>query len=158
VNLPVNVIFEETAMNYRMILLVVLLVLLTTGFAGCLGEVVDFEDRDWVLESYGEPGDLQMVLEGTEITATFDSDTQEVRGSAGCNSYFGEYEVSNKQLSITALGNTEMYCMEPEGVMEQEQQYLGSLGLAGSFEREDVRFRIICSDGTVLVFRSVEEE
>ena len=141
-------------MNCRMLLLVLLLISLTVGFAGCLGDVVDFEDEDWVLETYGEPGDLQAVIEGTEITAVFDSDTQEVRGSAGCNSYFGEYEVSNKQLSITGLGNTEMYCMEPEGVMEQEEQYLGSFRLAESYEIEDGKLRISCSDGTVLVFQS----
>ena len=145
-------------MNYRIVLLVMLLVLLTIGFAGCLAEVVDFEDKDWVLESYGEPGDLQAVLEGTEITATFDSDTQEVRGSAGCNSYFGDYAVDSCELSILNVGYTEMACLEPEGVMGQEQEYLQLIILAESFEREDAGFYIICSDGTVLAFRSSEEE
>ena len=45
-----------------------------------------------------------------------------------------------------------MYCLEPEGVMDQEEQYLGSLRLAESYEIVDGRLRIICSDGSMLVF------
>jgi len=139
-------------MSYRVKLSIIFLVLLTIGLIACKGGVVAFEDKEWVLESYGEPGDMQPVIEGTEITATFDSETHEVRGSAGCNSYFGDYEVSSKQLSIPALAYTEMACLEPEGVMDQEQQYLQLLRLADSYEMEDNGFHIICSDGSVLVF------
>jgi len=141
-------------MNYRVKLSVIFLVLLAIGLVACKGEAVACEDKRWVLESYGEAGDTQAVIEGTEITATFDSAKHEVRGSAGCNTYFGDYEVDNNQLSITGLGNTEMYCMEPEGVMDQEEQYLQSLRLAGSYEIEGGKLRITCSDGSVLVFSS----
>jgi len=82
----------------------------------------------------------------------FDSAEHEVSGSAGCNSYFGDYEVDGSSLSIPLIGNTEMYCMEPEGVMDQEEQYLQSLRLAESYEVKDGKLRITCSDGTVMVF------
>jgi len=36
-------------------------------------------DAIWVLQSYGEPGNLKAVLEGTEITATFESTKVVVR-------------------------------------------------------------------------------
>lgn len=141
-------------MNYRVRLSVIFLVLLAIGLVACKGGTVAFEDKEWLLESYGEPGNLQAVLEETEITATFDSAKHEVRGSAGCNSYFGDYEVDNSELSIPVLANTEMACLEPEGVMDQEQQYLQALRLAESYEIEDGKLRITCSDGSVLVFRS----
>ena len=141
-------------MNYRAKLSVILLVLLAIGLVACKGGAVAFEDREWLLESYGEPGSVQPVIEGSEITATFDSAKHEVRGSAGCNSYFGDYEVDNCGLSIPLLGNTEMYCLEPEGVMEQEEQYLQSFRLAESYEIEDGKLRLTYSDCSVLVFRS----
>jgi len=141
-------------MNYRVKLSVIFLVLLAIGLVACKGGAVAFEDKEWVLESYGEPANVQSVIQGTEITANFDSTGHEVRGSAGCNSYFGDYEVVNSQLSIPALAYTEMACLEPEGVMDQEQQYLQSLRLAGSYEIEDSKLRITCSDGSVLVFGS----
>lgn len=141
-------------MNYRVKLSVIFLVLLTIGLVACRGGAVAFEDKEWVLESYGEPGNVQSVIEGTEITADFDSAKHEVSGSAGCNSYFGDYQVDKNELSIPVLASTEMACLEPEGVMDQEQQYLQSLGLAESYEIEDGKLRITCSDGTVLVFRS----
>ena len=141
-------------MNYRVKLSVIFLVLLAIGLVACKGGAVTFEDKEWVLESYGEAGDTQAVIEGTEITATFGSAKHEVRGSAGCNSYFGDYEADNSALSIPLVGNTEMYCMEPEGVMEQEEQYLQLIRLAGSYEIEGGKLRITCSDGSVLVFSS----
>lgn len=141
-------------MNYKMKLSITLLLLLVIGLVACKGGGVAFEDREWVLESYGEAGNAQSVIEGSEITATFDGDTREVRGSAGCNNYFGEYEVDGSELSIPTIGNTEMYCMEPEGVMDQEEQYLQLLRLAESYETENSTLRITCSDGSVLVFRS----
>jgi heat shock protein HslJ len=133
---------------------VIIVVLLAIGLVACKGEVAAFEDKEWLLESYGEPDNVHTVIEGTEITANFESATHEVTGSAGCNSYFGDYEVDNHELSIPLVGYTEMYCMEPEGVMEQEQSYLQSLPLAESYEIENGRMHITCSDGSVLIFRS----
>ena len=141
-------------MKYRMVSLLMLFVLLAIGLVACKCVVADFEDMDWVLESHGEPGNTQPVIAGSEITTTFDSATHEVSGSAGCNSYFGNYEVDDNHLAITGLGYTEMACLEPEGVMDQEQEYLQLLILTESYESDDDELRIDCSDGSVLVFES----
>jgi heat shock protein HslJ len=111
----------------------------------------DFEDIKWTLESYGGNGNTKMVLEGTEITATFNSDEHRVSGSAGCNSYFGEYQKDGKELTIKQVGNTEMYCMDPEGVMEQESEYLKLLMHTDSYEVDDEKLQI-SSGNDVLVF------
>ena len=95
-----------------------------------LENLVDPEDTKWVLESYGKRGNLQAVLEGSEITAIFDSAEGQVHGFAGCNTYFGNYHITNNKLSIYEISYTEMYCLEPEGVMEQEEQYLKALRAA----------------------------
>ncbi len=110
------------------------------------------EDTDWVLQSYGEFGNLKDVLTDTEITAEFVSSDGTVEGSAGCNSYSGSYEVKDSQLSIPGpIAATEMYCQEPEGVMEQERQYLELLQAAESYSVEDGELQINCG-GQVLVY------
>ena len=114
---------------------------------------VALEDTIWVLESYGDPENLNAVLEDTEITINFISAEVKMEGSASCNSYFGSYEVEGNQLSIPGpIGATEMYCMEPEGIMEQEQEYLAILQDAESYEIEDDQLQIVSGD-KVLVFK-----
>lgn len=80
------------------------------------------EDTRWILESYGESGNLPTSLEGAEITALFDSGEGQVRRSAGANNYFGSYRMSNNKVSIQQIAQTEMYCLDPEGVIGQERQ------------------------------------
>jgi len=135
----------------KMKILVMLLLSSMIGLASCsYGSSI--EDMDWVLQSYGEFGNLKDVLTDTEITAEFVSSEGTVEGSAGCNSYSGSYEVKDSQLSIPGpIAATEMYCMEPEGVMEQERQYLEILQAAKSYSVEDGELQINCG-GQVLVY------
>jgi heat shock protein HslJ len=108
------------------------------------------EDTIWVLMSYGEPKFERSVLPNTEITVEFISKEGTVKGSAGCNSYFGSYEVEGNQLSIPGpMGVTEMYCMEPEGVMDQEQEYLTILQNAGTYKIEGNQLQIGSGDKTL---------
>jgi heat shock protein HslJ len=68
-------------------------------------------------------------LAGSLLTAWFDAGS--VSGSAGCNSYFGAHLPDNLPL-VEDVAATEMYCQEPEGVMEQEQRFLEVLsGVTG---------------------------
>ncbi len=106
------------------------------------GRSADLENITWILESYGEQGNLQAVLEGTEITAIFDGVEGRVTGSAGANHYFGGYQISENELSIQEIAHTEMYRLDPEGVMEQEQAYLGTLQAAESYEINAGELRI----------------
>ena len=133
-----------------------LLLIVVLGLIACstgTGEDI-LEDTRWVLESYGEPGNLKALIADTEITAEFVSAEETVKGSAGCNSYFGSYELKGSQLSIPGpIGATEMYCMEPEGVMDQEQEYLAALQLAASYEIDGNELQINCSS-QVLIFKS----
>ena len=135
----------------KMKILVMLLLSSMIGLASCsYGSSI--EDTDWVLQSYGEFGNLKDVLTDTEITAEFVSSEGTVKGSAGCNSYFGSYELEDSQLSIPGpIGATEMYCAEPEGVMDQEQEYLATLQLAESYEINGDELRINCGS-QVLIF------
>lgn len=109
------------------------------------------EDTVWVLEAYGEPGNLNDILADTEITAEFISAEGRVKGSGGCNWYEGGYEVTDSQLSIPWLVHTEMYCAEPEGVWGQEEQYFAAMRAAESYQIEGGKL-IITYDGQLLIF------
>ncbi len=87
---------------------------------------------EWELGTIGsKDGTVSSVLSGTTITLIFDEET--LSGSAGCNRYFGSFEVTDDQIAFGAIGSTKMHCGEA-GVMEQEQRYLAMLGEVSSFE------------------------
>lgn len=140
----------------KRILGILSLLIVLLGLIACstgTGEAM-LEDTRWVLESYGEPGNLKAVIADTEITAKFVSAEETVKGSAGCNSYFGGYMLDGSQLSIPGpIGATEMYCLEPEGVMGQEMEYLAVLQSAESHEIDGNELKINCGS-QVLIFIS----
>ena len=114
-------------------------------------ETLTLEDTTWVLESYGEKGNLQAVLEDTEITAEFKSAEGKFGGSGGCNNYFGSYEIKKNELTIKPpIGSTMMACPEP--IMDQEQEYLKLLETTETFQIQNVKLIISCSGNKGLVF------
>jgi heat shock protein HslJ len=48
---------------------------------------------------------------------------------------------------------TEMACLSPEGVMEQEKEFLSALGAAERYQIRDGRLHIACVGDRELVFR-----
>jgi len=137
------------------ILLIVLTAALILAFTGCNGSSSDIlEDTKWILDSFGDRDNPQEVIEGTEITATFNSKDDQVNGSAGCNHYFGDYEIKDG-LSVGMLGSTEMWCGEPEGRMDQETDYLKILQAAEGYTINNGTLTIDCGDN-VLIYTASE--
>ncbi len=120
--------------------------------AACSASESMLDDTKWFLGSYGEQNSLEAIIPDTEITATFDSGEDQVSGSGGCNTYSARYELEGGKLSISEMTSTEIGCVSPEGVMEQEQEFLSLLANAQSFQADDTTLTIICSDGTQLYF------
>ena len=117
----------------------------------CAETAGDFEDTTWVLESYGEPGNLKTVLADTEVTATFNSADARVTGKAGCNNYFGSYEVKSSKLTLPGpIGSTKMSCGEQ--IDKQEYDFLQAFQAAESYKIENGRLHITCGTQT-LVFK-----
>lgn len=143
-------------LKVKVLFVITLLGMLLLVVNACTEATVDtgmLENTKWILDSFGDEGNLREVINGIQITATFDSNESQLRGSAGCNTYFAGYELEGSQLSILGpVGATEMYCMEPEGVMDQEQEYLAILQLAERYEIDSNELRIYC-DGQVLIYR-----
>ena len=106
---------------------------------------VKMEDKTWKLESFGPSDNLTLPLEHTEVTIRFVSSGNEFNGSAGCNSYFGQYQILDGTLSIIPpIGQTEIACPEP--ILSQEVAYLSTLLVAESYQVSGNRLQIICGD------------
>lgn len=88
------------------------------------------------------------VLVGTELTAQFGADGQ-LSGSAGCNNYFGPYQIAGEKITIGSLGSTKKLCAEPAGIMEQESQYLVALQSAATYKVEGERLELRTADGAL---------
>jgi len=61
-----------------------------------------------------------------------------------------QYEVKGSKLSIFEMAFTEMACVSPEGVMEQEQEFLTILANAQSFQADDTTLTIVCEVDPIL--------
>ena len=81
----------------------------------------------------------------TEVTLRFLA--EKLTGSAGCNGYFASYQTGDdRQLSITDIASTEMWCFQPEGIMEQETKFLQWLDEANSYRINDDQLTLYGND------------
>jgi heat shock protein HslJ len=107
---------------------------------------------EWVLVSlHGEA-----PIAGKAITLRFEEGS--VEGSGGCNTYGGSYATSEESLRLSDLYWTEMACMEPEGIMAQEQAYLSALNSAAGYRIENDRLELTDEAGAqVLAFDAASD-
>ena len=142
-------------MKIILISLCIVCTILTVVACGTSGSALD--QNKWSLNSYGEQNNPEQVLDGTEITATFDKGKGEVSGSSGCNTYFASYEIDGNNLSISNLAWTERACLSPVGIMEQEQDFISLLADSESFQVDDTSLTISRSNGRQLYFTIISQ-
>lgn len=107
----------------------------------------DLAGSSWEVIGYNNgTGGVVSVIIDTQITANFGEDGQ-LTGSAGCNDYFGPYETDGQNISMGPFGSDRMACSEPEGIMEQESQYLAALETADTYKIEGLRMNMRTADG-----------
>ena len=109
--------------------------------------------QEWILELITENGQRKEPVAGIEVTLRFSA--EKLTGSAGCNRYFASYQTGNdRQLSITDIASTEMWCFQPEGIMEQETKFLQWLNEANSYRINNDQLILYVNDQEQkLVFR-----
>ncbi len=82
-------------------------------------------------------------------TAVFTAGT--VSGSAGCNRFNASYEIEGEQIRIGPAAATRKFCAEPEGIMEQEQQFLAALEKGHTFQVGPESLELRDEDGALQV-------
>ena len=132
---------KRTTLTIAVMALAVLIVACGAGPVGG----ADLLDTRWVLVTLeGEP-----PLAGRAPSAEFSAD--QISGSASCNSYFGTYEVSGGELNIGDVAHTEMWCEDPEGVMDQEQAFLVALASVTSYRMAGEQLELLDGSGAVIL-------
>ena len=117
-------------------------------------EPASLTGTNWLMTSYNNGrGGMQSPVIGSEITANFSEDGR-LSGSAGCNTYNASYEATEGTISIGMTASTEMACMDPEGVMDQEVLYLAALQNAAVYTIQDDRLEIRDESGAGVAYYS----
>ena len=97
----------------------------------------------WTLTAMTRDG-ANVLLVAQKPTLEFQSDT--LGGSAGCNSYSGDYKTQGEIIQVGALRSTLMACAD-ENAMAQESAYLDALQNARMFELRDNVLKILYGAG-----------
>ena len=125
------------------------LMILAILLAAC-GSGSSLEGTQWRLVSLGGETPLASTA---PPSAEFSAD--EISGSTGCNHYFGAYEVSGSEITIRDVASTEMACMDPEGVMDQEQAFLAALREITAYRLDGDRLEFLDASGSArMVFEA----
>lgn len=105
---------------------------------------------NWDVTSYnnGNQAVVSLILD-TEITAQFGEDGV-LSGFGGCNNYTTSYQVDGESITIGPAASTMMFCEAPEGVMEQEAQYLAALSTAVTFRIDGPRMEMRDAEGAMV--------
>jgi heat shock protein HslJ len=118
------------------------------------------EGTAWMLSAFvaekdveGMAAPLPMVAEplpGTQVTSSFEDGI--VGGSASCNSYGAPFVVDGSALHVETPEATAMECLDPPGIMEQEQTYLDILEGVATYRIHYSQLWLETADGRALVF------
>ena len=130
----------------KRILLLLLGLMLLVACAGSESMVSPLSFTAWQLIEM----DGDIPLPDTSFTIEFSE--VEVSGKAGCNIFSGSYSANEDSITLSDLYSTEMACMEPEGVMEQEQIFLGILRDASTLQMDSEQLTLMDGERRTLVF------
>jgi heat shock protein HslJ len=91
------------------------------------------------------------------ITIGFNPVSKQINGDAGCNSYFGGYDVTLFDLTFTDIGSTKKMC-QPESVMETEQEYVSALSNVGSYRLVNRVLTLYAKSNNAIVISAEKQE
>ena len=103
------------------------------------------DDVTWTLVSFDSITGPQTVIKNSNITLSIDIENRQLGGIGGCNAYGADFVLDDEshQMTISNVISTQMWCEQPEDVMQQEQNYFATL--------EKVRFFTLDEEGLNMV-------
>jgi heat shock protein HslJ len=120
-------------------------------------EPVTLQGTSWLAVSTNNGrGGMVSLISGTEITANFEEDGT-MSGSAGCNTYSAPFEVAGETMTVGMAASTRMFCEVPDGIMEQEAQYLAALQNAATYKIAADRLEIRDREGAGVAYYAVSQ-
>ncbi|MBI9045499.1 MAG: META domain-containing protein [Anaerolineaceae bacterium] len=110
------------------------------------------QGKTWVLTSYN---DSQPIAD-RHPTLNFEAD--QISGTTGCNHYGGTYQIEGDTIRFEGIFSTEMACLEPTGLMEQERIYLDLLRVADQVELNEDVLTFYAESNPIMVFEIQSDE
>jgi len=132
--------------NNITLLLLALSFLITACQQTMPDHAIDLTGQTWNLAAYN---DTQPIA-GHQPTLQFDP--EQISGTTGCNHYGGMYRIKGDTLHFEGVYNTEMACLEPGELMDQERVYLELLGIVDQFELNNDMLIFYAKAIPILVF------
>lgn len=109
---------------------------------------VKLTERKWVLESMdGEKPQLKVAH--NRVTMQFNDTEKRVSGMAGCNRFFGGYEMDGKKLKFSHMGATRMTCPD----IEVEMKFFKILEDTDNFQIKDHQLTLFQKNKVLAVFK-----
>ncbi len=93
---------------------------------------------------------LVTPLLDTRLTMDFGANGG-LSGSSGCNTYTTSYQVNGSNITISQPGGTQKLCEEPEGIMEQESEFINAITAASTFRIDGNTLEIRMTDNQLAV-------
>ena len=133
-------------MTRKLTTLALLLAIFLSACTPSTERAIELDGTCWMLKKMED----QQVLAGTVISLEF-KDGQ-MKGSAGCNAYGAEYSIQARNgITFGSIERNLEACIEPEGVMQQEEQYLRTLWTVTSYQTEGEGLTLFDEQGKVLL-------
>jgi heat shock protein HslJ len=87
-------------------------------------------------------------IQAAQQTLVFDNQGM-ISGNAGCNNYFGTYQVEGNTLTFNEIGSTKMFC--GDGLMAEESAFLTALQEATAYKNTSGSLQIFAADDSTLI-------
>lgn len=110
----------------------------------------DLSDTSWTITGYLTGDGIVSPLADAETVLTFAADGS-ISGTAGCNRLIGKYAATDGALKFDAIGSTQMACLEPEGLMDQETAVIAALESTATYLIEGESLQLFNAEGVVAV-------
>ena len=122
-----------------------------------VAEPTPLEDIEWQASGINNgKGGVQTTANTHLTTAVFSDGT--ISGSTGCNRYNGSYDIKGERIVFGPAAATRKFCAEPEGIMEQEQQFLAALEMASTFQVTPGKLELRDENGSLQIsFRTYSD-
>jgi heat shock protein HslJ len=93
----------------------------------------------------------------SRIYVEFDEVRMRLSGHAGCNRFFGGYELTGQVFELAGIGSTKMACMRP-GAMEIEAEFLKAVSEATRLRRNGINLSVFQGTTRTIRFRAITKQ
>jgi len=132
--------------TYQTLFIIIGLIVLNSCISANQTSKALLEGKTWVLTTYNN----NQPIAGHQPTLEFEGD--QISGSTGCNQYGSNYQITGETVQFEGIFRTEMACLEPAGLMEQENNYLDLLSIVDRFELDGDVLTLFSGQNGLLTF------